>query len=97
VQLVRLLDGLAARQGLDVGSLMIAFKVGAVWYTVYTFSYMYQDLHLLHRVVTMMACDRDILMICTGQVYAYKLTEQRDSAAFTALAGPTAQGPTQRQ
>jgi hypothetical protein len=31
VQLVRLLDGLAARQGLDVGPLMMAFKVGAVW------------------------------------------------------------------
>jgi hypothetical protein len=36
VQLVRLLDGLAARQGLDVGPLMIAFQVGAVWRTCAT-------------------------------------------------------------
>jgi hypothetical protein len=31
LQLVRLLDGLAARQGLDVGPLMVAFQVGGVW------------------------------------------------------------------
>jgi hypothetical protein len=30
VQLVRLLDSLASRQGLDVGPLMVAFQVGAV-------------------------------------------------------------------
>jgi hypothetical protein len=36
VQLVRLLDGLAARQGLDVGPLMVAFQVGAVWRTCVT-------------------------------------------------------------